>query len=354
MLHNNFYIIQHLTRRLQTMKKLLKLSIFLFARSIGLFWLCQFRYRYSVRVLCYHGFSYVDEHLFRPKLFMRPQTFEARLQYLKKSDYQIVTLSAAIANPNRKKQLVLTMDDGWSGTFELVGDMLKKHMFPLTLYVTSYYADKQIPVLNVAVSYLLWKTKQTSLTLSLLGKQTTIALSDRHSADVVNQISKLLDEIPEASARCTALYEIADQLSVGLLQKEKALFRLLSRDELKALTHYNVELQLHTHRHCSPLNPSSFAEEIKLNREWLAQFTPPAQLIHFCYPSGEYQQEHFPLLKSNGIATAVTTHSGLYQPGSDLLQICRVQDGEDVHWLELEAELCGFTTLLRRLIGVSI
>ena len=186
-----FYIVQHLNRRLQIMQKLLKLSIFFLARSIGLFWLCQFRYRYSVRVLCYHGFSYVDEHQFRPKLFMRPQTFASRLQYLKNSGYQIVTLSEAIANPNRQKQLVLTMDDGWSGTFELVGDTLKEHMFPLMLYVTSYYADKQIPVLNVALSYLLWKTKQTSLTLSPLGKQTTIALLDRRSVDVVNQICKL-------------------------------------------------------------------------------------------------------------------------------------------------------------------
>lgn len=337
------------------MSKKIKLTLLWLARISGVFAICHYFYRYHVRVLCYHGFAYLDEHQFRPKLFMRPDTFAARLNYLARSQYRIVSLSEALANPQRERQLVLTMDDGWAGTAELVGQTLQQHQFPLMLYVTSYYADKQIPVLNVAVSYLLWKTRQPSIKVALPGQPViTAALPATKPAELVDRICDQIDALPNVTQRAEVLYQIADQLGVSLYHFGKQLFRMLNTDEIKTLQKFNVELQLHTHRHCSPLNKSSFAEEIKLNREWLAQFTAPAQLIHFCYPNGEYQQMHFTLLKSNGITTAMTTHSGLYRPGSDLLQICRVLDGEDVHWLELEAELCGFSSFLRPLIGVSI
>lgn len=334
-------------------KKIKLLSLWL-ARTLGVFAACHYLYRYHVRVLCYHGFAYLDEHQFRPKLFMRPETFAARLDYLARSNYQIVSLTDALANPTRQHQLVLTMDDGWSGTAELVGQALMKHQFPLMLYVTSYYADKQIPVLNVAVSYLLWKSKVNALVLTLPGQpELRATLPSAQPAALVQQICQRLDALPDVAQRCKALYDLADQLSVSLVHQGKALFRLLSADELRILQQAKVELQLHTHRHCSPLDSNAFAEEISQNRHWLSQFSPSEQLIHFCYPSGEYQQAHLPMLLNNGIKTATTTRIGLHQPGTDVLQIQRVLDGEDVHWLELEAELSGFSALLRRLLGVT-
>ena len=336
------------------MSKKIKLIFLWLARTLGVFALCHYLYRFHVRVLCYHGFAYLDEHRFRPKLFMRPDTFAARLNYLARSQYRIVSLADALANPQRERQLVLTMDDGWSGTTELVGQMLQQHQFPLMLYVTSYYADKQIPVLNVAVSYLLWKSRQNSLTLALPGQPAiNTALPAAQPAELVRQICQQLDALPDVAQRSAALYDLADQLDVRLVHDGKALFRLLDPTELVTLQRANVELQLHTHRHCSPLDSTAFADEINQNRAWLAQFTPPQQLVHFCYPSGEYQAEHLPLLQKNGLQTATTTRIGLHQPGSDPLQIRRVLDGEDVHWLELEAELSGFSALLRRLLGVS-
>ena len=336
------------------MSKKIKLMFLWLARTFGVFAICHYLYRYHVRVLCYHGFAYLDEHQFRPKLFMRPDTFAARLNYLAHSQYRIVSLSDALANPQRERQLVLTMDDGWSGTAELVGHTLQQHQFPLMLYVTSYYADKQIPVLNVAVSYLLWKSRQHTVTLALPEQAAlTATLPAANSAELVRQICQQLDALPDVAQRSTALYDLADQLGVSLVHDGKPLFRLLNHNELVTLQQANVELQLHTHRHCSPLDSAAFADEIDQNRAWLAQFTPAQQLAHFCYPSGEYQAEHLPLLQKNGLQTATTTHIGLHQPGSDPLQIRRVLDGEDVHWLELEAELSGFSALLRRLLGVS-
>lgn len=337
------------------MFKKIKLVFLWVAQSIGLFAVCRFIFRRHLRVLCYHGFAYLDEHQYRPKLFMTPETFKQRLAYLASSKYEIVSLADGLANPQRPYQLVLTMDDGWSGTLELVGDILKEHHFPLILYVTSYYADKQIAVLNVAVSYLLWKTTASSVEFSLSKYQPDAVECIRGSlpADRTNSFAKdlcmLLERLPTPFVRQQALDDLATQLGVPLEHDKKQLFRLLSTSELNVLQSYNVDLQLHTHRHKSPLDAAEFAIEVEENRNWLTQLKSKPDLVHFCYPSGEYSIEHLPLLRANSIATATTTNIGLHKQGSDILQINRILDGEDVTLLEFEAELSGFMSLMRQI-----
>ena len=336
------------------MRKQIKLSLLSVAKVLGIFALCRWIYRDRVRVLCYHGFSFVDEHLFRPKLFMTKRTFGQRLDYLANSPYQVVSLQQALSDP-QPMQVVLTMDDGWSGTYQLVKPELAKHHFPLMLYVTSYYADKQIPVLNVALSYLLWKTTASSLRLCIpqLKIDQTWQLAAQSSAILVKQVCSLIDQLDNPLDRSLVLEQLADQLDVALVVEGQHLFRLLNRQELQDLQQHQVDLQLHTHRHCSPLHSASFDRELSDNRAWLSQFQDPAQLNHFCYPSGEYDAQHLPWLRHNQIQSATTTKTGLFKHGSDILQIPRILDGEDVDILELEAELCGFMTLMRQMLRVN-
>lgn len=337
------------------MRKQVKLSLLSVAKALGVFALCRWWYRDRVRVLCYHGFSFADEHLFRPKLFMTKSTFGQRLNYLAKSPYHVVSLQQAIAKP-APMQVVLTMDDGWSGTYQLVQPELAQHRFPLMLYVTSYYADKQIPVLNVALSYLLWKTTASTLHLSIpqLAVEQSWQLRQQSPADIVKQACSLIDQLDEPADRAQILQQLAKQLGVSLQVEEQQLFRLLNQTELHALQQEQVDLQLHTHRHCSPLNPEAFGRELAENRAWLTQFQPESALSHFCYPSGEYDAKHLPWLRQLQVKTATTTKTGLFKHGSDLLQIPRILDGEDVHLLELEAELCGFMTLMRKILRVPV
>lgn len=336
------------------MRKQIKLSLLSVARLLGIFALCRWWFRDRVRVLCYHGFSFADEHLFRPKLFMTKQTFGERLNYLAKSPYHVVSLQQALDNP-QPLQVVLTMDDGWSGTYQLVQPELAQHDFPLMLYVTSYYADKQIPVLNVALSYVLWKTNNTTLQLTIpqLAIVQSWQLDNIASAELVQQVCALIDQLEEPADRALVLQQLADQLGVSLQSNGQQLFRLLSQQELSALQQHRVDLQLHTHRHCSPLQPELFGRELEDNRLWLSQFQDAALLSHFCYPSGEYDAKHLPWLAQLQVKTATTTKTGLFAHGTDVLQIPRILDGEDVHILELEAELSGFMTMIRQMLRVN-
>jgi len=45
--------------------------------------------------ICYHGFALSDESDFRPKLFMRPETFCVRMNYLVGQGYPVLNLETA-------------------------------------------------------------------------------------------------------------------------------------------------------------------------------------------------------------------------------------------------------------------
>ena len=78
------------------MFKAIKIVILFIIKWLGGFWLFRRLNRGKTCVLCYHGFAYKDEYLFRPKLFMRPESFAKRLDWLARSPYKIVSLSEAI------------------------------------------------------------------------------------------------------------------------------------------------------------------------------------------------------------------------------------------------------------------
>lgn len=334
------------------MFKAFKIACLFIIKSCGGFWLTRQFNKGNTCVLCYHGFAYDDEYLFRPKLFMRPQTFARRMEWLKNSNYEVVSLQDAVAHDGEgKNRIALTMDDGWAGTYELVDDVLSKYQFPLMLYVTSYYVEKQGAVINVALAYILWRSLGKTLIVNNadIGLNKSYVISNDNRNNIVNELCEAIDTLENTSDRQQILMDISRELNVTLMVNARLLFRLLSKEELTKLLASNVDLQLHSHRHCSPQNEDSFQQEIAQNRDYLQQIVPNTLLEHFCYPSGEYYTKQLAWLEKNAIKTSTTISSGMFNKDTDLLQIPRFLDGEDVHQLEFEAELCGLTTFIRKL-----
>jgi len=329
--------------------KKIKILFLWLVKLSGIFYICRYYYRFHVRVLCYHGFAYSDEFKFRPKLFMKPETFASRIEYFMKSGFKIVPLAEALNNPTKPYQLAFTMDDGWSGVYDLIKDVIVKYDIPTTIYITSYYAETQKPVMNVAVSYLLWKSKERILKL----KKDNITIKEVDVVHTPERVKEICDHIDsfDSDKRLALLLDIAGQLNVSIFHNGKMLFRLLNKFELMELNRKNFDLQLHTHRHHSPLNHQEFKNEIELNRTWLSQFKSPDQLIHFCFPNGEYHMSNLEVLAAANVKSATTTRIGLHRPGSNLLKINRILDGENLSFIELEAELSGFNTFIKFLKG---
>lgn len=310
--------------RAETLKRAIKLGILQLAQGLGLFVLARWLTRKEARILCYHGFAYRDEHQFAPKLFMTPTTFRQRMAQVAGSGYKVVPLATLVEKLARgesvERLLVITVDDGWTGFARFAWPTLQHYQLPCTLYLTSWYAEKQRPVLNVLRRYLHWRG---------------VALPAEQSDNL---------------AEYRQLQQAASTAGVSLACEDGELFRLSSAADVTALAQQGVDIQLHTHRHRLPLHPAELQEELQYNRQLIERLTGrPAN--DFCYPSGEYQAAHLPLLQANQVRSATTTLLGLVNGDSDRLQLPRLLDGENWHRLEFAAELSGFMSLLRRALG---
>jgi len=141
-------------------------------------------------------------------------------------------------------------------------------------------------------------------------------------------------------------------------------FSIMTADEIREAVRAGIDIQLHAHRHRLPDDPEAARREIRENRavlEPLVAQPPPAGnvaqappagsvalLRHFCYPSGVWNAGHFAALRDVGILSATTCEAGLNYAHTPPLALRRFLDGEQVSDIEFEAELSGFSELLRR------
>ncbi|MPY71218.1 MAG: polysaccharide deacetylase family protein [Alphaproteobacteria bacterium] len=333
-----------------------KLAFLYCCKYLGLFGVARLLTRRELRVLCYHGFSFRDEHAFRPKLFMRPETFARRMALLAARGHQVLPLGEALDRLDRgtlpDAAVAITVDDGWYGFLRFGAPELARRNFPATVYLTTYYAEKQAPIFKVLVEYLFWSS--TAATLDLdgladgLGGQVDLAdpAARGRARDAVIECG---DERLDARARTALAHALAGRL--GLDPAPIAglrMFELTTLDEAKQYARYGIDVQLHTHTHRISADDRAAAEaEVMKNRALLSAVTD-APIVHFCYPSGLHHPRQYEWLRALGIVSATTTVAGLHYPGEERMAVARLIDGEDVTDIEFEAELAGLGPLLRR------
>jgi hypothetical protein len=107
---------------------------------------------------------------------------------------------------------------------------------------------------------------------------------------------------------------------------------------------------LHTHRHQFPTDLNIAKKEIDENRRFLEAIAP-FQLDQFCYPSGFYDPSQWSLLTTLGVKSSTTCIPGNNSELTPRHGLRRFLDGSNVHQLEFEAEISGFSDLLRQLKG---
>jgi len=336
-----------------------KIALLHVTKALGLFRLSKLLTKNGLRILGYHGISLTDEHRFRPKLFMRPETFRGRLALLARGDYPVLSLVDALAAMGRGElpscAIVMTIDDGWYGAYKEALPALRENGFPATVYVCSYYAVKETQVFNVLVDYLFWRSTASSLDLSALecGLQGTCSLA---LADAAERARVMRVIVAHGEKHCSAEQRQALARSLARLLgidwssiERKGMFRLMTPGQIEREAKLGTDIQLHTHRHTLSLDTRAEVErEICDNRSALEPLVR-RELEHFCYPSGLYHPRIWPWLEELGIQSATVTTAGFVYPGSPRFALTRFLDGEDVTSIEFEAELCGVLELLRRL-----
>jgi peptidoglycan/xylan/chitin deacetylase (PgdA/CDA1 family) len=261
---------------------------------------------------------------------MRSATFRRRLELLKKWRMNVVPLDEVVKTLPEDRQadhsVVLTLDDGWYSTLK-AAEILKEFGLPSTVYVSTYYAKKQVAVFNVLLRYLFWKS----------GKDDSV------------ECMRIMEEaIPlDLAAQARLLKATAKRLGIdpGPVENTR-MFHFMTDDEMRSLREFGMDVQLHTHRHRFPMDQAQATAEISDNRKAL-EAVRPGPYVHFCFPSGIFQDSQLPWLAAAGIRSATTTRSGFNSPRTSLLKLDRFLDGDRLGELEFEAEICGVFELFR-------
>jgi peptidoglycan/xylan/chitin deacetylase (PgdA/CDA1 family) len=331
-----------------------KKLIYGLSKWLGLFHLARWATRRKLRILCYHGFALDDEDAFRAKLFIRPATFARRMRHLGEKNISVLPLDEAVRRLRDGTlpscATVITIDDGLYSVYRACMPVLAEHGFPATVYVTSYYMWKQTPVFRLVVQYMFWKTDRERIAIEGLIPGDTggpeVAVGDTTWMWKLIEFGERHCDEPR---RCELSEELGRRLGVSYAEiVSKRILSLMDEAELRGLLANRIDIQLHTHRHRFPPLQDVVLRELEDNERALMPIAG-RRLRHFCYPSGEWSRKHWAWLAAHGVETATTCDGGLNTPDTPPFAMGRFLDGENIAQIEFEAEVCGFSEILRGL-----
>jgi peptidoglycan/xylan/chitin deacetylase (PgdA/CDA1 family) len=178
------------------------------------------------------------------------------------------------------------------------------------------------------LSYILWKSGRASET----ERWRAFARENRLSADGKQE---LLERLASET-----------RFDIDLLTRQR-LFHLMTPHEAAETARRGVDIQLHTHRHRTPMEPDKFWREIDDNRRRIEEIAGrPAR--HFCYPSGVYHANFFPWLREHGVISATTCEPGFTSSRTEPMCTPRLVDVTGLNDDEFEGWLCGVSAAFPR------
>ncbi|MFM9936017.1 MAG: polysaccharide deacetylase family protein [Novosphingobium sp.] len=311
----------------------MKQQVLSLARAAGGFALARRLTGQRLRILCYHGAWTISGPPYGECLFIAPDMFAQRMDRLARSGHPVLDLDEAVerlyAGTLPRGAVAITLDDGWRSSHSHMMPVLKAHGLPATLYVSTYYVEKQLPVVNVALRYIFSETRRSANEI--------VAETGLHAEPGFDAMLAGIEALSTAEARDQMLLAVAR--AAGLDPAAiTAQFSYMNRQELAEWEASGLRLELHTHRHRSALD--TLAGEIADNRRAMAGLAGEP-FAHFCYPSGECDTRAEAVLAAAGIRSATTTRPGLNAPGAPRFRLRRFLDGPRVTDVEFDAYLSG-------------
>lgn len=304
--------------------------------------------RERLLILCYHGISIEDEHEWRPNLYMNPVLLRERFEALKRGGYPVLPLGEAVKRLFQgdlpPRSVVLTFDDGGYDFYKQASPLLREFGYPATIYQTTYYSDYPKPIFGLASSYLLWKRRGEVLspTKDLGVHQEMDLRSNEGRQRVATELEQFcLQESLTGAQKNDLLERLAKFLGLDYEAfLAKRLLQVMRPQEIAEMTAAGFDVQLHTHRHRTPLDESLFRKEIVDNRKRIFEICGQTP-THFCYPSGHYEMAFLPWLEKEGVTSATTCDPGLANRQSHPLLLPRFIDNGGQPLFVFEAWLSG-------------
>ncbi|MDD1795377.1 polysaccharide deacetylase family protein [Enterovibrio sp. ZSDZ42] len=328
-------------------------AVYTFFVRTGIARALSYFHRDKLIILCFHSMALKDEHQFWPGVFISKEKLHELLDYLERSHFNVISLDDAERHLNGeahfKYPVVITVDDGWRSSITELLPTFQAYQFPSTVYVTTYYCDHQIPVVNVLIQYWLWQKPTEAFDVEFQGQRYGFTGS---VSDIVKLVEAAMVSFDD-DQKTAFLSATASALGVGDDAIQAKRFHNANYHELNtAMASPLTNIQLHTHTHKLPTDSDAIHHEIETNREVLtAQIASPKALTHFCYPSGIWSPEHLPELNALGIRTATTLDEGLNARTEHPLKLKRnlVMDSRSLN--QFIVTLSGVVDTLRWAMG---
>jgi peptidoglycan/xylan/chitin deacetylase (PgdA/CDA1 family) len=285
-------------------------------------------------ILCYHGVSLADEHEWNPQLYVSPAHLRRRLALLRETGCTVLPLEEALlrcaAGTLPPRAVALTFDDGAADFALQAVPILREFDMQATVYLTTYYCERGVPVPTSAIPYLLWKGRNHTGAADVgVDAPAALRVASADEKDVL---------VRRVAQRCGVDYDAFVR---------SRLFQIMTPAEVRALPSDLVDVQLHTHRHRTPEDPALFVREIVENRDRIATLRG-AIPTHFCYPDGRYRPAMLPLLRQEGIRSGTTCVPGYVASATDPLLAPRFIDTMLISDTVFRGWLSGFAAFLPR------
>jgi len=311
--------------------------------------------RQRLLILAYHGISLSDEHQFNGSQFISADLLRARLELLRESNCAVLPLGEAVerlyADDLPDRAVAITFDDGTSDFYRRAFPLIQEFAVPVTLYLTTFYSHYQRPVFDLMCSYLLWRGRHSRLDLKdLTGQDLQADLGSLNARDAAMAQIHAFARARKLSAdeKDALASSLAGQLNVDYdTLIEQRMMHNLTPAEVSELAAGGIDVQLHTHRHRTPLDRELFLREIEDNRKSIQEMTGNSS-THFCYPSGVYDLKFLPWLREAGVVSATTCEMGFASRSSNELLLPRFLDNAALSPIEFESWLTGISAALPR------
>lgn len=306
-------------------------------------------------ILCYHGLSLADEHLWSD-LYVTAAHLAKRLDILRAADYNVLPLDEGIqglyAGTLPRRSVAITFDDGFADFYIKAQPLLRDSGAPAVVYLTTYYTTDQRPVFDPLLSYLLWKGQGKQIRIQGPLEGSIVVPSSPQSRDLLHRRIRAHAQRTgwTADEKDVVASDVSQQIGYDLdALRARRSFHLMSPDELSALDTDLIDVQLHTHRHRTPRDEALFTREIVDNVDAISRLMPRRpRPTHFCYPSGDYDLAFLPWLRRLGVESATTCDHGIASRNDDPLLLPRFLDSMHVPEFVFRSWLAGTAALIPR------
>jgi peptidoglycan/xylan/chitin deacetylase (PgdA/CDA1 family) len=313
-------------------------------------------------ILCYHGIAMGEEHGSHPEMFLPPEIFARRMELLAQSKVNVLVLGEALRLLREGKlppnSVAITFDDGWADFRTQAFPILQRHGFPATVYLTTYYCLNQRPIFRFALAFMMWKLRSQvveNVAFDWLPRQLDFRSEAGRSAVLrqIDEYAKRQDLSGNEKDDLAAAFAEAIGFDYAAFSRQR-LFQLMTPEEVSELARAGIDFQLHTHRHRTPVDRTKFIDEIRENRNLVAEMIGKNDLVHFCYPSGAVQDAFHPWLRESGIMSATTCLNGYATQAGNALMLPRLLDQYRLSDDEFASWVSGVAAFMPKRKGVPL